>query len=97
MPTASNVPSAWKPPTRLSTTRRQKGEMGAGPGAAHRAQKARVDAFEHKRAIDRWRASTKVTDGMATSNSKVCIVKRQHRAEQDVQQIDIGAASSTRW
>ena len=52
MPTASSVPSAWKPPTRLSTTRPRKTRWVGAAGAADRAQEARIQAFEHQRPID---------------------------------------------
>ena len=52
MPTASSVPSAWNPPTRLSTTRPRKTRWVGAAGAADRAQEARIEAFEHQRPID---------------------------------------------
>ena len=59
-------------------------------GAAHRAQEARIDAFQHQRPPDQ-REDDQRHAGDADDQQQRRIVHRQHRAEQEVQQIDVGA------
>ena len=64
-PTARSVPSAWKPPTRLRTTRPRKTRWVGAAGAADRAQEGRVDAFEDQRPEEQRPGSTSVTVAIA--------------------------------
>src|SRR6185295_4369719 len=89
MPTASKVPSAWKAPTRFITTS-ARNAMCAGPPA--RLTERRNPGSTHSSTNGR-QISARITSEtlvMPTISSSV-IVHRQHRAEQEVQQIDVGA------
>ena len=59
-------------------------------GAAHRAQKAGIDALDHQRAIDH-RQDDQRDGGDGGDHQQRRVVHRQDVAEQHVQQIDIGA------
>ena len=91
MPTTISVPSAWKPATRFITTSTRKGKWVGELKRADRAQELRVEAFEHERPVDRWRAPTSVTVAIAGDQDQRRVVKREHRAEQHVQQVDVAA------
>ena len=69
---------------------RQEREMRRRAGAADRAQEARIDAFDHQRPIDQ-RQHDQRDRGDAGDQQQRLVVERQHRPEQHVQQIDIGA------
>ena len=59
--------------------------------ARHRAQEAGIHAFQHQRPVDRGQRNQRDA-GDAREQEQSRVVKRQHGAEQDVQEIDVGAA-----
>ncbi len=58
--------------------------------SADRAQKERIEAFRHERAPE-GDHHRKRNDTDAADQSERLIVQRQHRAEQNVHQVDAGA------
>ena len=90
MPTASSVPSAWKPPTRFITTS-ARNAMCAGPPA--RLTERRKPGSTHSSTSGRQISASTISDnaGDADDQQQRRIVHRQHRAEQEMQEIDVAA------
>ena len=90
-PTAINVPSAWKPATRLSTTRNRKRKWYAEPRPRDGAKEARIEALRDERPINQ-RQHDESERGYAANEIKRRVVDSEDSAEQYVQEIDVRAA-----
>ena len=89
-PTAISVPSAWKPPTRFSTTKARKTVTGMPrPPTARRKPGSRHSSTSGRQMTARRQ---QVSVAMPADQQQRRVVQRQDGAEQHMQQIDIGAA-----
>ena len=91
MPTAISVPSAWKPPTRLSTTSTRKRKCVGELNGLTERRNCGIETFEHERPVDDGERSPCVTVAMRGDQDQRGVVEREHRAEQHVQQVDTAA------
>ncbi len=80
MPTASKVPSAWNPPTRLRTTRVRKMICVGPPARPTEARKAGVDRLHHQRPVEQ----SKTNQGQGRDRGQQeerRVVKSEHTAK----------------
>ena len=90
IPTASKRAERVEAADQVHHHQREERDVCGRAGTAHRAQEARIDAFEHQRPVDHGERQ-KRDRGDAGDQQQSRIVERQHGAEQEMQQIDVGA------
>ena len=91
-PTESSVPSAWKPPTRLSTTSPRKMKWTGLPSRLTERRNSGIEAFGDQRAPEHGEADAASRMRRVPISVSAVVVERQHRAEQHMHQVDAGAA-----
>ena len=65
-------------------------DMRRPAGTANRTQEAGIDTFQHQRPVDQGESGERQR-GDAGDQQQGLVVERQHAAEQEVQEVDIGA------
>ena len=91
IPTASSVPSAWKPPTRLRTTRPRKIRCVGVPARLTERRKVGSTHSRTRGAVEHGEREERHRSDAGEKVERV-VVEREHRSEQDVEQVHVGAA-----